>query len=111
MPIRNEAIAKKYVKQITEGLEYLHNNHIIHMDLKCQNILHDGQGNLKISDLGLGQVLQKRRLMATTMHKGTQDQYSKAVYEGGTILYICPEVVEAEQKGKTPHIGKRADIW
>lgn len=48
----NECVIKSYTKQLLEGLDFLHSNHIIHADLKGANILSDGKGNIKLSDFG-----------------------------------------------------------
>jgi serine/threonine protein kinase len=41
------------------GLEYLHSKNVIHADLKCANILHDGQGNIKLSDFGAAKYMEE----------------------------------------------------
>jgi len=44
---------KCYMKQLFEGILYLHNNNIMHRDIKCANILINNQGQLQIGDFGL----------------------------------------------------------
>ena len=42
-----------YIQQIAEGISYLHQNNVAHMDISLENILVDEQGNIKICDFGL----------------------------------------------------------
>jgi len=39
-----------------EGLAYLHQKKVMHLDIKPQNILLDPLGNAKIADLGSAQM-------------------------------------------------------
>ena len=41
------------MKQLLEGIEYLHSNWVLHRDLKTSNILYNNKGQLKICDFGL----------------------------------------------------------
>ncbi|KYK56798.1 Serine/threonine-protein kinase bur-1 [Drechmeria coniospora] len=48
-----EAQIKCYMKQLLKGLSYLHDNHILHRDMKAANLLINNQGILQIADFGL----------------------------------------------------------
>ena len=54
----NEILTRKYTKQILEGLTYLHENRIVHRDIKGANILRDSHGNIKLADFGASKRLQ-----------------------------------------------------
>ena len=80
----------KYVKQIAEGLSYLHENFIMHRDIKSENILLDAEDNIKITDFGHSEKFTKE-----------QKFYEVA----GTIFYLAPEIING--KG----YDCRVDIW
>ena len=48
-----EPLVKNFVRQISQGLSYLHERDIIHRDIKGANILVDNKGGVKISDFGI----------------------------------------------------------
>ena len=54
----NDILARKYTRQILEGGAYLHDNRIVHRDIKGANILRDSYGNVKLADFGASKRLQ-----------------------------------------------------
>ncbi|CBY01139.1 similar to serine/threonine-protein kinase bur1 [Plenodomus lingam JN3] len=48
-----EAQIKCYMLQLFKGLRYLHDNHILHRDMKAANLLINNRGRLQIADFGL----------------------------------------------------------
>ena len=54
----NEILARKYTRQILEGVAYLHDNRIVHRDVKGANILRGSFGNIKLADFGASKRLQ-----------------------------------------------------
>ena len=87
----NERLVANYVVKILEGLHYLHQNDIVHRDLKAANILITKAGNVKLSDFGISLNLR-------AMERELKDV-------AGTPNWMAPEVIEV--KGATV----KSDIW
>lgn len=48
---------KRLVLQLTQGVAYLHDNWILHRDLKSSNVLLNNRGQLKIADFGMARYV------------------------------------------------------
>uniref|UniRef100_A0A7N6FHT3 non-specific serine/threonine protein kinase n=1 Tax=Anabas testudineus TaxID=64144 RepID=A0A7N6FHT3_ANATE len=87
---------KVVCKQTMQALVYLHDNKIIHRDLKAGNILLTLDGDVKLADFGVSarntKTLQRR------------DSFI------GTPYWMAPEVVMCETSKDRPYDYK-ADIW
>ena len=51
-----ESQAKFFIACIICGLEYIHDNGILHRDIKLENLVFDSKGYLRITDFGIARV-------------------------------------------------------
>ncbi|KAM7473994.1 hypothetical protein LguiB_021237 [Lonicera macranthoides] len=81
-------IRRKIIMGLAKGLEYLHilcNPSIIHFDIKPQNILLDGDFNVKISDFGLAKLIDRDQSQVLTVLKGTPGYVAPKLFSGTNI--------------------------
>ena len=99
IPLSLSTIAT-YVKQIADALQYAHSNNVMHLDVKPENILINGQNLLLLSDFGLATLLSEQdktadiegtlNYMSAEQLNGTPD-FASDQYSLGIMVYewIC----------------------
>ena len=90
------------MKQIIEGLVFLHRSGVMHRDVKSENILVDTEGCLKFADFGLARELFSKFFNEKTQ-KWQQPYYTQRVI---TPYYRPPEVCLSE-----PCYDAKVDVW
>ena len=93
----SEKMAGYFFKQLCDGIEYCHSRGVVHRDLKCENLLLDLHGNLKIIDFGFA-----RSDMAPT----ADGKYKRSETYCGSYAYAAPEILMG-----MAYIPQKADIW
>ena len=84
------------LREVLQGLFYLHKSHIIHRDVKGQNVLLTRQANVKLIDFGIA---------AKVAH--TLDKRHSHI---GTPFWMAPEVIACETQIDMDY-DNRADVW
>ncbi|XP_068726656.1 mitogen-activated protein kinase kinase kinase 1-like [Montipora capricornis] len=92
----DEKIVINYSRQILQGVAYLHQNQVIHRDIKGANILVDSTGqNIRIADFGAAARL-------ATQITGAGEFQGQLL---GTVAFMAPEVLRGESYGRS------CDVW
>ncbi|KAJ7222800.1 kinase-like domain-containing protein, partial [Mycena rebaudengoi] len=91
------------LNDIADGLQYLHNNHIVHGDLTTANVLLDAKYNAVLSDFGMSFVVDE---FAGTAYMTTM------IAGGGSLRWGAPELFAGWEETKfRPVKGYESDIY
>jgi len=89
IPITDSKLISSYLYFILSGLTYLHQQNIIHRDIKSANILVSKNGSVKVTDFGVSRLEIKEPMSFV-----------------GTPYWMSPEMIE--NKGV---YNRKTDIW
>ena len=87
-----EAVAVDAMVQVAEGLQTVHDNGVVHRDIKPHNVLINEQGVCKITDFGIAQE--------------SEEGLTRAGSVMGTMGYMAPE-----QRNDAAGVDRRADVY
>ena len=86
--------AKYYLAEIVLGIQDLHDQGIIHRDIKPGNILIEADGHIKLTDYGLSDIESRSKCE------------NKALEVKGSLNFMAPENFEDDE-----HLGFEVDWW
>jgi len=83
------------IAQMCKALDYAHKNGVIHRDIKPANILIDRQGNPRVADFGIAQIVS-----------APESEVTSSDVVMGTLAYMSPE-----QKVSSTNVDQTTDIY
>eukprot|EP01135_Chromosphaera_perkinsii_P003240 Nk52_evm15s239 gene=Nk52_evmTU15s239 len=83
----------KYMRDLIMGLEYLHRLHIVHRDIKPDNLLLSEDDVLKIIDFGVSEKIEKSGILSRSV---------------GSVAFWAPEMCKSDV---SKYKGKPIDMW
>ncbi|XP_076302995.1 LOW QUALITY PROTEIN: neither inactivation nor afterpotential protein C-like, partial [Lasioglossum baleicum] len=85
------------LKEVIQALIYLHENNVMHRDIRGSNILLTKEGEVKLVDFGLSRMCQ--------------GEMGKRYTCIGSPSWMAPEVAMSKGAGSSGGYGNRADVW
>ena len=89
----DDAITRRYLRHVLNGLVFLHAQRVVHRDIKGENVLISDTGVAKLADFGASKRLGEE---GTLMQTGSLR---------GTPFFMAPE----QMTGKA--VGRKCDVW
>ena len=88
----SEQEAKRYIRQICKGVQHMHENNIVHLDIKPENIMFEKKTSqsLKLVDFGLACKMNPDEIVKVS---------------ATTPEFAAPEIVEHDS------VGFSTDMW
>ncbi|KAG2070499.1 kinase-like protein [Suillus decipiens] len=87
----------RILKQITEGLKYLHDNSVIHGDLTSNNVLVAADGSPRLADFGVSNIMVE-----------SNPTFS---FQSGAVRWAAPELVILQDGETVQCATKYSDIY
>ena len=113
-----EKDAVKLASRVCEALVYMHENGVIHRDLKPQNIMICYDGTIRIMDFGIAKAAEGRRITFTgfTPSVGTPDYMAPEQVKGKrgderTDIYSLGAILYEMVVGRTPFESENENLF
>lgn len=87
----SERTARTFFRDLATAVSTCHRRHIVHRDIKCENLLLDGNYRVMLSDFGFARTSEPGNHLDTFC---------------GSFAYAAPEIIVGDE-----YIGTAADVW
>ena len=97
--------------QVSAGLEVAHNNHIVHRDIKPQNIIISREGKVKVTDFGIAKATTSQTTTSSAMgsvHYASPEQARGGYVDHRSDIYSLGIVMYVMVTGRVPFDGETA---
>ena len=97
--------------QVSAGLEVSHNNHIVHRDIKPQNIIISREGKVKVTDFGIAKATTSQTTTSSAMgsvHYASPEQARGGYVDHRSDIYSLGIVMYEMVTGRVPFDGETA---
>ncbi|TMS09571.1 Receptor-interacting serine/threonine-protein kinase 1 [Larimichthys crocea] len=101
------SIKGRIIVEILEAMMYLTERHVIHKDIKPENILVDKDFHIKIADLGLATCQAWSKLTREESRRKSRKGRSVGARGAGTLSYMAPEHLESIHTPST----EKSDVY
>ena len=94
--------------QVARGIEAAHNKHLIHRDIKPQNIIISTEGKVKVTDFGIARAASSNTISADVMgsvHYASPEQARNGFVDGRSDIYSLGIVMYEMVTGRVPFDG------
>lgn len=105
------AVAIDFASQILQALQFAHEHHVIHRDIKPHNIVIGSRGQVKVTDFGIAragtssQMTETGSIIGTAQYLSPEQAKGKSV-EQGSDLYSLGVVLYEMLTGRVPFEGE-----
>lgn len=94
--------------QVGRGIEAAHNKHIVHRDIKPQNIIISTEGKVKVTDFGIARAANNHTIHSDVMgsaHYTSPEQARNGFVDGKSDIYSLGIVMFEMVTGRVPFDG------